>query len=134
MDLTIFNKEYKHRFEINEVVYKAFQTCSSDINPMHVDSVFAQNKGFNGCVMYGNILNAFVSYFVGMMLPVPDVMIVSQYIEFHKPFYMNDIFDFSASVVNVSESVGVIEFKYKFIKDKKMCAKGGVSVKIIKVQ
>lgn len=131
MDLKIFDKAYQHRFEITEAVYKAFQSCSGDMNLMHVDLLFAQAKGFEGRVMYGNILNAFVSYFVGMMLPVPDVMITSQCIDFHKPVYMNDVIDFHANVVNVSEAVGIVEFKFKFLKDSKTIAKGEVSIKIM---
>ena len=134
MNLKIFDKEYRHRFEVTESVYKAFQACSGDMNPMHVDAAFAQAKGFEECVMYGNILNAFVSYFVGMMLPSPDVMIVSQDIDFHKPVYINDVIDFQAKIANVSEAVGIVEFKYKFLKDSKTIAKRGVSIKIMNAQ
>ena len=114
MDLTIFNKEYRHTFVVTEDVYKAFQVASGDMNPMHTDVDYARTYGYQEKVMYGNILNGFVSYFIGMMLPIQNVVIISQDISYHKPVYMGDELLFEASVENISEAVGVIEFKYAF--------------------
>lgn len=101
-------------FEITPEVYRAFQACSGDMNPLHTDEGFAKQKGFPTCVMYGNILNAFVSFFVGMALPTKDVMIQAQDINYRKPVFMNDKVRMAAVVDTVSESVNVIVYKYKF--------------------
>jgi 3-hydroxybutyryl-CoA dehydratase len=48
-----------HQFVVTQEVYKAFQICSGDMNPLHTDLEFAKSKGFPECVMYGNIINAY---------------------------------------------------------------------------
>ncbi len=104
----------QHVYRVTPEVYYSFQRCSNDYNPLHTDEAFAQGKGFNGCVMYGNILNAFVSHFVGMMLPIREVMIQSQEISYHKPVFLNDEIQLEASVDTISEAVNIIDYKLKF--------------------
>ena len=131
-DLSIFDQLYTHRFEVSDAVYKSFQACSGDTNPLHTEVSFAKSKGFPECVMYGNILNCFLSYFVGMMLPTQDVIIHSQDIAFKNPVFKGDILDFSATVDGVFESVQAIEFKYIFKNaDRKTVAKGHIQIGII---
>lgn len=132
MDLNIFDKEYQHRFVVTQAVYDGFQQCSGDFNPLHTQETFAKSKGFSECVMYGNILNGFVSYFVGMLLPTSDVIIHSQDIMFKNPVFLNDELDFSAKVEEISEAVNTVIFKYSFRNaGGKVVAKGHVQIGII---
>lgn len=101
-------------YQVTQEVYDAFQRCSNDFNPLHTDKEFANRKGFPGCVMYGNILNAFVSHFVGMALPSPDVMIQTQDIQFRKPIWLGNKITIDARQEDVSEAVGIVRFKLKF--------------------
>ena len=132
MDLSIFDKEYQHKFVVSQEVYDAFQKCSSDRNPLHTDQEFARSKGFPECVMYGNILNGFVSYFIGMLLPSPDVIIHSQDIVYKNPVFMGDELDFTAKAEDISEAVNVVVFKFTFRNSKgKVVAKGHVQIGVI---
>lgn len=101
-------------YHVTREVYNAFQKCSNDMNPLHTQKDFANKKGFPECVMYGNILNAFVSHFVGMALPSPDVMIQTQDIQFRKPVFLDDTITIKATPEDVSEAVEIINFKLKF--------------------
>ncbi len=85
--------QIKHMYRVTPDVYFGFQRCSGDFNPLHTDAAFAEKEGFAECVMYGNILNAFISHFVGMLLPIRDVMIQSQDICFNKPVFLNDVIE-----------------------------------------
>ncbi len=120
-----------HTYQVTPEVYSAFQTVSGDFNPLHTDLAFATKKGFTGRVMYGNILNAFISHFVGMLLPSQDVMILSQDINFHKPAYLNDEITLKASIDDVSEAVGYISYKLVFYRDKERVAKGHVQISVL---
>ena len=127
------NDNYKHKFIVTHDVYLQFQLCSNDRNPLHTDEEFAQSKGFKGKVMYGNILNAFVSYFIGECLPEKNVIIHSQEIAFKNPVYLNEELDFEVRVSGIYEAVNAIEFKYKFIKpDSKIAAKGLIQIGLLK--
>ena len=125
----------RHSYKITQEVYDSFQRCSNDFNPLHTDRSYALDKGFQGCVMYGNILNAFISHFVGMLLPSKEVMIQSQEIFFHKPVYLNDNILLEATVEQVSEAVNVVIYKLKFrrcLEDKvELVAKGHVQIGLL---
>lgn len=132
MDLSVFDKEYKHKFVVTQPVYDAFQVCSGDKNPLHTNESFAKGKGFKECVMYGNILNGFVSYFIGMLLPTPDVIIHSQEIVYKNPVFLNDELDFKAMVEDMSDVVQTVIFKYVFRNQAgKVVAKGHVQIGVI---
>lgn len=123
---------YIDTFTITEDVYKAFQIVSKDMNPLHVNEEFAKQKGFNERVMYGNILNAFVSFFVGMGLPTQDVIIHSQEINYMKPVYMNDVLSFKADVTGFYESVNAVTFKFKFSnQNSTVVAKGKIQIGLL---
>jgi len=85
--------------------------------------------------MYGNILNAFISHFVGMCLPTPHVMIQSQDINFHKPVFLNDEITLEAGIDTVSEAVNIINYKFKFYKTtdtgRQLVAKGHVQIGLL---
>ena len=132
MDLSIFDKEYQHKFVVTQAVYDGFQQCSGDFNPLHTQEAFAKSKGFSECVMYGNILNGYVSYFIGMLLPTPDVIIHSQDIMFKNPVFLNDELDFTAKVEDISEVVNTVIFKYAFRNAAgKLVARGHVQIGVI---
>ena len=132
MDLNIFDKEYQHKFVVTQAVYDGFQQCSGDFNPLHTNQDFAKGKGFPQCVMYGNILNGFVSYFIGMLLPSQEVIIHSQDIMFKNPVFLNDELDFTAKVEDISEVVNTVIFKYAFRNAAgKLVARGHVQIGVI---
>lgn len=122
-------------FVVTQNVYDAFQQCSGDLNPLHVDEEFAKKKGFRSCVMYGNILNAFVSYYVGMALPDKNVMIQAQDINYRKPVFLNDHIQIVSAVDDVSEAVNVIIYKLKFYRmideKRELVANGHVQIGLL---
>lgn len=137
MDIISFKESFEngkltHLFCVSEDVYNSFQICSGDMNPLHTNEAFAQNKGFKERVMYGNILNAFVSYFVGECLPTKDVIIHSQDIAYKLPVYLNDELLFESGIEGIYESVNTIEFKFKFInQNNNVVAKGHIQIGLL---
>lgn len=133
------SKNITHTYKVTPDVYYSFQRCSNDFNPLHTDVQWAKGKGFQECVMYGNILNAFVSHFVGMLLPSRNVIIQTQDIAFHKPVFLNDEIKLESSIEDVSESVCIVNYKLKFTKVPKedneksvLVAKGHVQIGLLK--
>lgn len=107
-------QSFSRQFAVSEEVYSGFIALFKDRNPLHTDGTFAKQKGFKGEVMHGNILNGFLSYFVGECLPTKDVIIHTQEIQFKKPVYLDDQLQFEAVVQDVYESVRAVEFKFSF--------------------
>lgn len=124
---TVFNFD----FSVDTSKYLKFVELSNDRNPLHMDSDFAVNKGFDGPVMHGNQLNVFISYFIGELLGVENVMLLTQTIKYQSPFYLHDKLKFHARVSEVFESVQVINFKFQFKEEDKNIAKGEIQIKLI---
>jgi len=124
--------KFQQTYKVDEPVYSGFINIFKDKNPLHTNERFAQGKGFKSVVMHGNILNGFLSHFIGECLPTKDVIIHSQEIKFSKPVYLNDTLNFTAEVDDYYESVKTVEFKFYFEnKDKVKVAKGKISIGII---
>ena len=124
---TIFN----HEFKVNKETSDLFIKLSQDRNPLHVDENFSISKGFKSKVTHGNIQNCFLSYFVGEIFPIKEVMILSQTIKFKNPVYENDVLTFESKVVNYIESIKVFEFNFKFKNSENIVSSGSLMIKII---
>lgn len=124
---------YKQTFIVSNKTYLDFIRLSLDQNPLHTDKDFAISKGFEGVVMHGNILNAYLSYFIGECLPTKNVIIHSQEIQFKHPVYMNDDLQFNAEVTGVFDSVSAVEFKFNFKNAAfQTVAKGKIQIGLLK--
>jgi 3-hydroxybutyryl-CoA dehydratase len=126
------NDIFRCDFKVSEKIYQNFIDIFEDKNPLHTDLTFAQSHGFEDKVMHGNILNGFISFFIGEKLPMKNVMILSQEIHYISPIFLNDNLKFVSEITNISESVNVVEFKFTFINaQQKKVAKGKISIKIL---
>lgn len=124
--------KFTHTFVVSDTVYSGFIATFNDRNPYHVSDDAARAKGFAGKIMHGNILNGFLSYFVGECLPVKTIVIQSQEIKFHKPVYLNDTVTLHAEVADFHESVRTAEISFHFLNQNNIkVARGKVSVGLI---
>ncbi len=120
---------FEHSFQITDAVYEGFIQVFNDRNPLHTNEVFAKEKGFRGKVMHGNIMNGFLSYFIGECLSVKNVLIQSQEISFHKPVYLHDVVRFEATVSDIHESVNAVSFSFRFTDEQgKLLSKGKIQI------
>ena len=135
-DLAEQTAHIAHTYHVTPDVYYSFQRCSNDYNPLHTDATYAKRKGFESPVIYGNILNAFLSHFVGMLLPTREVMILSQTILYQNPIFLNDELLFESSIDKFSPTVNFIDYKYKFRKNigenkNILIANGHIQIKLL---
>ena len=79
--------------------------------------------------MHGNILNGFISYFIGECLPIKDVIIHSQEIRFKNAVYLNDELQLEAVINGIYEPANAVEFRYYFKNsESKIVASGKLSI------
>lgn len=124
--------KFKHTFIVGEATYEGFLKTFNDGNPLHTNTDFAVAKGFKSRVMHGNILNGFLSYFIGECLPTKEVIIHSQQISYHLPVYLNDELTLESEIEMEYESVKVFEFKFYFANsENKKVAKGKIQIGLI---
>ncbi len=123
---------FKQRFVVSQAVYTGFIQTFNDRNPYHVSDAAARDKGFAGKIMHGNILNGFLSYFIGECLPVKAVVIYSQEIKFQEPVYLEDALTLHAEVADFFESVKTAEIAFQFLNQHNVkVARGKISINLI---
>ena len=123
---------YSYNYTVTEKVYNGFREIFSDNNPLHTNHEFAVAKGMKGVVMHGNILNGFISHFIGEVLPEKNVIIHSQNISFYKPVYLGDEVILSAELAEVHEAVKSFTFKFIFRNTLgERLAKGSIQIGLI---
>ena len=123
---------FEKKFIVSNETYKCFIQLFKDENPLHTNDQFAINHGFKGKVMHGNILNGFISYFIGECLPTKNIIIHTQEIQYKNAVYLNDELQFTAVIIGIYESVNAIEFKYDFKNtDAKIIAKGKFQIGLL---
>jgi len=96
-------------YSISRDVYDHFLAAFQDTSPIHIMDDYAQTHGFREKVMHGNILNGFISHFVGVKFPGEKSLLQSVSIQYKNPSYMDDRIRINAEVSQVVESVRVIK-------------------------
>ena len=125
------NQTWEKTWKINKKLYSQFLDISKDYNPMHTDPDFAKSFGFKDKIIHGNILQLFISYFVGEMLPTKNVIIISQKIRYLKPIYLNQNIVLKSKLKSFNETMGLLEFEIAFKASRTKIAEGKVDVKIL---
>ena len=127
--INVGDKFIEH-FLVSAEIHEGFIALFGDHHPLHTNARYAIARGFRSEVMHGNILNGFLSYFVGECLPDREVMILSQEIKYQRPVYLGDQLTLEARVVDVHHSVNVVEFACKFrnVADGKIVASAKINV------
>ena len=123
--------QFEQNFVVSDATYLGFVSIFKDENPLHTNTEFAVNKGFKDKVMHGNILNGFLSYFIGECLPTKDVIIHLQEIQFKNAVYLNDTLKFKAEITGFYESVNAVEFKFAFRREDTIMAKGKIQIGVL---
>ncbi len=95
----IVNSIYKSSYLVNEDIFESFENTFKDFNPRHINDSHAIRYGYKSKIMYGNILNGYISHFVGQLLPSKQIIILIQNINFKKLFYLNQKIFLTASIM-----------------------------------
>ena len=78
-----------------------FAGVTGDFNPVHVDAVAAERSMFNGRIAHGMLSAGFISAVLGMRLPGPGSVYLSQTLRFTKPVRIGDTVTARVEVVEV---------------------------------
>jgi 3-hydroxybutyryl-CoA dehydratase len=96
---------------ITEDMMSAFCDISGDINPLHMDSDYAQFQNFKDRLVYGLLTASFYSTLIGVYLPGKNAMLQSLNIKFQKPVFVGDKLNIFGEITHMSEVYKVVEIK-----------------------
>jgi 3-hydroxybutyryl-CoA dehydratase len=63
---------------------------TGDLNPAHINEAYAKSTFFKGRIAHGMLSGGFISAVLGMKLPGPGTIYLSQQLEFKAPVKIND--------------------------------------------
>tara|TARA_B100000989_G_C19501724_1_gene454586 strand:+ start:951 stop:1385 length:435 start_codon:yes stop_codon:yes gene_type:complete len=106
---------------IEEKDINVFAKVTGDLNPLHVDSKFAKNSIFKKKIAHGFLTASLISSVIGMKLPGPGSIYLSQSLKFLAPVFLGDQIETHVIVKNI------IQEKNKIILDT-YCSKNGDKV------
>ena len=75
---------------VTEAVIEAFAAVSTDSNPVHLDAAYAEGTPFKGRIAHGMLSGAYISAVIGMQLPGPGTIYLSQSLRFRRPVRPGD--------------------------------------------
>lgn len=118
-------------FRIGQAEMDTFRQLSGDSSRIHIDSEFAQSRGFSGPVVYGALTVARLSHLVGMHLPGDLGLATSWRIDFNRPLYIDEEATFEGELVHVSQSTHTVSVKFRVRVGEKLVATGTAGSKLL---
>ena len=101
-DLAVGMRETIRKTVENEDVI-GFAELSGDHNPIHLSEHFARKTRFGGRIVHGLYTASLISGVIGMRLPGPGAVYISQTLHFLGPVKIGDVIDVSVEVVELTE-------------------------------
>lgn len=78
-----------------------FAAVSGDVNPAHVDPLYAQNSSFHQIIAHGMLGGSLISTVLGTEFPGPGTIYLGQTLKFLKPVHIGDTLTVSVSVISL---------------------------------
>ena len=90
-----------------------FAAMSGDVNPAHMDELYAQSDIFHGIVGHGMWSGSLISALLGTILPGPGTIYLEQDIKFKKPVRIGDTITITLIVREKREDKPIVTFDCK---------------------
>lgn len=75
---------------ITEADVVLFAGLSGDLNPIHVNDLYAVRTRFKGRIAHGALVASLISNVIGNQLPGPGAIYLGSSLRFHAPTYIGD--------------------------------------------
>jgi len=128
-DLTVGRfSERMHTVEEKDI--EAFAAFSGDRNPVHLDEAYAVQTQFKGRIAHGMLSAAYISAILGMDLPGPGAIYLSQNLIFKRPVRIGDTVLARATVVSIDEDKARATLKTECLVNDKVVIDGEAMVMV----
>lgn len=88
-----------------------FAGISGDLNPAHINQVESEKTMFKGRICHGILVSSLISTVLGMYLPGPGTIYLSQDLKFVAPVRIGDTVTATAEVVEKNEKRNRVTLK-----------------------
>jgi 3-hydroxybutyryl-CoA dehydratase len=98
--------EYSKLIEARDI--QLFAAVSGDVNPVHLDPVFAATTPFGECIAHGMLSGAIISAAIAMELPGPGTIYLGQSLRFSLPVKAGDTLTVKLEVTDKKDKRRVV--------------------------
>ena len=111
--MKIFRLEIRATFSktISEFDIYQFAGITGDFNPMHINEEFADTTIFEDRIAHGLLTGSFISTVLGMKLPGPNSIYLSQSFSFTAPVKIGDTITAKVEVIEKQDEKKFIKLK-----------------------
>ncbi|MEC5425625.1 MaoC family dehydratase [Virgibacillus sp. C22-A2] len=88
---------------VTETDFILFAGLSGDYNPVHVDYEYAKRTYFGERISHGLLTASYLSRLLGMHLPGPGSVYVSQTLSFVRPVYIGNTITAKAEITDIDK-------------------------------
>lgn len=88
---------------ISESDVYLFAGITGDLNPAHINEVYAQKTQFGRRIAHGMLSAGLISSVLGMQLPGPGTIYLSQTLKFLSPVYIGDTITAMAMIISLDQ-------------------------------
>ena len=85
-----------------------FSKLSGDYSSIHIDNLYANNRGFKSRLVHGVLIQSYISAFIGMRLPGKHGLLQSMSCQFRLPCYAPNRLNIVGVVNKRSEAMRVV--------------------------
>ncbi len=96
---------------IGEAEIRAFADLTGDRNPLHLDGTFARRSRFGRPIAHGLLSASVISAALGMSLPGPGAIYLSQTLTFLRPVYPGDTVTATVEVTAYRQDKGIVTLR-----------------------
>jgi 3-hydroxybutyryl-CoA dehydratase len=96
---------------ITEADLVLFAGLSGDLNPVHMDAVYAARSRFGGRIAHGMLTASLLSAILGNQLPGPGAIYLEQRLRFEAPVYIGDTVTASVEVIAVRADKRIVTLR-----------------------
>jgi phosphate acetyltransferase len=87
--------------QVTERDIQLFAAVSGDVNPAHVDALYAKTSHFHAIIAHGMLGGSLISTVLGTQFPGPGTIYLSQTLQFLKPVHIGDTLTVTVSVTSL---------------------------------
>lgn len=113
---------------ITEYDIVQFARLTGDFNPVHLDHEYAAQTPFKERIAHGILSGSIISTVIGMKLPGPSTIYLSQNFKFLLPVKIGDTIKASVEVVDKRDDKKIITLKTKVINQRQEVVVDGEAV------
>ena len=99
---------YRDSFKIDRSIIEDFASMYGDRNPIHLDEEQAKAYGYPRQIAHGTILAGFLSRMIGMEVPGPGAVWMSQSIDWLRPVFAGDEIQLTVTVDSLSLAARIL--------------------------